>query len=198
MKKFISILKTIGFYLLSFTWGILLTFVGCIAALGLLITWHKPHLFYQNIYFEVGENWRGISLGIFFFTAKNSTLQEKQHLAGHGIQNIILGVLMPVIIIIPAALRCWLRQFKTYERKRIFAAIFFLTIEAVIMGLCILGFFFNVHLMHVCCCIIVYVLPLFVWFLAQELPQYQRDEDIPYDKALIEKTATQLGMKFYK
>ena len=197
MKKCISILKAICFYFLSFTWGIILSTVGCVVAMCLLITRHRPHLFYHNIYFEAGDNWEGINLGAFFIISKNSTLQDKQRLSGYGIQNIILGVVTPVIITIPYVLMCLLRKFKTYESKRVFAIILFLVTEAVVMGMCTLGFFINVDLMHVFCCIIIYILPLFIWFLARELPKYQR-EDVQYERSLVENVAIKLGTKFYK
>lgn len=197
MKKFIITLKIIGFYFLSFTWGIMLTSVGCLAAVGLILTKHKPHLFYQNIYFEVGNNWGGVNLGAFFITSKGSSIETKKHLAGHGIQNAILGVFMPLLVTIPSGLSLILRKINLFKNKKLFAMTFFLVLEAFIMALCTIGFFVNIDLMHICCCIIVYMLPLFVWFLAQELPRHQTENGI-IEQALIEKTATQLGEKFYK
>ena len=84
-------LKVIGFWFLSWTWGIIMTLLGAIIGLALMITGHKPHRFRYLIYFEVGENWGGFECGCFFVCNKNASLHTKQHESGHGIQNIIFG-----------------------------------------------------------------------------------------------------------
>ena len=106
MKTF----KTIIFYILSFTWGLPMTLFGGLVALGCLIAGIKPKRFHQFIYFEFGEGWGGFEGGIFFFCNKDSSLQMKQHEAGHGIQNIMLGVFMPFVISIPSAIHYWYRK----------------------------------------------------------------------------------------
>ena len=196
MKKFISVLKVMGFYFLSFTWGIILTGTGVLVSAAMLITGHKPHLFKCDIYFEAGEKWKGINLGVFFIIHKNSELSEKQRLAGYGIENAVFGVVTPFIVTIPFLLRNWLRRFKTYETKRLFSILLFLISEFVVIVTCTIGFFWNVHLMHVCCCIIVYIIPLFVWLLAYELPQYQTGDE--YKQPFFDTMADWFGQKFYK
>lgn len=108
-------LKVILFYLLSLTWGIIMTLLGIVVALGLLIAGHKPHLFHHYIYFKVGKNWGGFECGPIFVTDSTPTLHTKQHEAGHGIQNIIFGPLMPFIVSIPSMIRYWYRELQ--ERK---------------------------------------------------------------------------------
>lgn len=49
-------LKLILFYILSFTWGILVTTYGCICALVMLIIGKKPEKFHNRIYFRVGKD----------------------------------------------------------------------------------------------------------------------------------------------
>ncbi len=198
MKKYISALKGIGFYFLSFTWGILLTGIGTVVSVGMLVTGHKPHWFKGYIYFEAGEKWTGINLGIYFVVHRNSELSEKRHLAGYGIENIIFGVFTPFIITVPLLLYYWIRVFKIYETKRKFAILLFLVSEFVVMIACTFGFFLNVHLMHVCCCIILYMIPLFVWLLAYELPKYQYEDDVIYKRPGFERLADRIGQKFYK
>lgn len=34
----------------------------------------------------------------------------RQHESGHGLQNIMLGVLMPFLVSIPSMIRCWYRE----------------------------------------------------------------------------------------
>lgn len=105
-----KILKTILFYLISFTWGLPMTLVGVICSLALLVTGHKPKMFHCFIYFEVGEGWGGFEAGCFFFCSKNSSLHLKQHESGHGIQNLMFGVFMPFIVSIPSCARYWYRE----------------------------------------------------------------------------------------
>ena len=112
-------LKAIGFWFLSWTWGIIMTLLGAIIGLALMITGHKPHRFHYLIYFEVGENWGGFECGCFFVCNKNASLHIKQHESGHGIQNIIFGVFMPFIVSIPSAIRYWYREiiYRTNKEK---------------------------------------------------------------------------------
>ena len=102
-----------------------MSFLGSIIAIGLLITGHKPKRFYQFIYFEVGKNWGGFSCGVFFFTSQNPSLHTKQHEAGHGIQNIMFGFLMPFIVSIPSALRYWYRELTPNKKHPNYYSIWF-------------------------------------------------------------------------
>lgn len=113
-----KVIKTIGFYLASFTWGLPMTLVGCIVALCLLVTGHKPHRFHWFIYFEVGENWGGFECGCFFVANKGASLSLKQHESGHGLQNIMLGVFMPFVVSIPSAVRYWYREYLVRSGKK--------------------------------------------------------------------------------
>lgn len=111
-------MKGFLFWLASCTWGIIMTFIGAVIALVLLVTGYKPHRFHWYVWFEVGENWGGFSCGGFFFTSKNPSLHTKQHEAGHGLQNIMLGVFMPFIVSIPSMLRYWYREFLVRSGKK--------------------------------------------------------------------------------
>ena len=107
MKK----INPVIFWILSLTWGGILTLIGLTVALVLVISGHKPKKFGCCIYFEIGENWGGLELGAIFLTNKNPTFHIKQHEAGHGIQNIMFGVFMPFLVSIPSAVRYWHRIF---------------------------------------------------------------------------------------
>ncbi len=113
-------LKIVIFYILSFTWGLPMTLIGAIAALFLLCAGYKPKRFHHFIYFEVGENWGGFECGCFFIVNKNPTLHIKQHEAGHGIQNIIFGWLMPFVVSIPSLIRYWYREFLIRSGKKFY------------------------------------------------------------------------------
>ena len=104
------------FYILSFTWGLPMTLIGCIISLGLIIVGYKPKRWNYCWYFEVGERWGGFELGTCFIKDKTYSVHIMNHEHGHGIQNCYLGVLMPFVVSIPSAIRYWYRELK-YERK---------------------------------------------------------------------------------
>lgn len=101
------------FYILSITWGLPLTLIGLIVAAVLICIGYKPKKWGCCYYFEVGENWGGLELGIIFLTNKNPTKHIRNHEHGHAIQNCYLGVFMPFVICIPSAIRYWYRTFRT-------------------------------------------------------------------------------------
>ena len=97
------------FYLLSFTWGLPLTAAGCIVALFLTLCGYKSRKFGYCRYFEVGKNWGGQELGVFFIKGKNCSDRVSCHEHGHALQNCVLGPFMPFAVCIPSALRYWWR-----------------------------------------------------------------------------------------
>ena len=105
------------FYLVSFTWGLPLTLVGCIVATVLLITGHKPKKWGYCYYFEVGKGWGGLELGPFFLVNKNASERTKNHELGHGLQGCWFGPLMPFIVSIPSAIRYWYRELRAKTGK---------------------------------------------------------------------------------
>ena len=109
MSKFI-------FYLLSFTWGLPMTLIGCIVSLVLLMMGYKPKKYGYTWYFEIGNNWGGLELGMMFLTSKNPSTHTKNHEVGHTLQNCYWGPLTPFVISIPSAVRYWYRELK-YHRK---------------------------------------------------------------------------------
>ena len=111
-------MKCFLFWLASWTWGIIMTFIGFVIALALLITGHKPHRFHYFVYFEVGDCWGGFNCGCFFVTDKSSSINTKQHESGHGLQNIILGVFMPFLVSIPSMIRYWYREYLVHSGKK--------------------------------------------------------------------------------
>lgn len=113
MKK-----KIIGFWVLSLTWGLPMTLFGALVAAALIVTGHKPKRFHYLIYFEVGRGWGGFECGAFFVVNRGASLHLKQHEAGHGIQNIILGVFMPFVVSIPSAIRYWYREYLVKSGKK--------------------------------------------------------------------------------
>ena len=107
------------FYILSFTWGIIMTFVGVIAALCLVTIGYKPKKHGWCYYFEVGKGWGGVNLGIVFITSANPSEHTKNHEHGHALQNCIWGPLMPFVIALPSAARYHIRNFQQKRGKKL-------------------------------------------------------------------------------
>lgn len=105
-----KVFKTILYWVVSCTWGALMTCAGAAVAVVLIALGYKPKRFHYNIYFEVGVRWGGLSLGAFFFVSWCASDSIKRHEAGHGIQNLIFGALFPVLIGVPSAVRYWYRR----------------------------------------------------------------------------------------
>lgn len=106
------------FYLLSFTWGLPLTILGCIAAFILILLGYKPKRWIHSYYFEVGKGWGGVEAGIFFFCQKGSSINTKNHEFGHAIQNCYFGPLFLPLIGIPSAIRYWYREYLVKVKKK--------------------------------------------------------------------------------
>ena len=106
-------LQRAGYWLVSLTWGGLMTWTGAFIALVMLLSRHAPQKLGPNVYFEVGLGWGGMEYGAFFFVSKDASEETRLHEAGHGIQNLVLGPLMPFLVCIPSALRYWMRRCST-------------------------------------------------------------------------------------
>jgi hypothetical protein len=129
------------FYLLSCTWGIIMTAIGGVVALALLITSHKPKMHGYCVYFEVGKGWGGMELGIFFLVSKDASTHTKNHEHGHGFQNAVIGPVFPFLVCIPSATRYWLRECKTRRNKVIFSTILYIALLLIAIGLLFLAIF---------------------------------------------------------
>lgn len=109
-------LKKWMFYLLSFTWGITMTTIGCLASLVLLIAGRKPKRNQYGWYFEVGKGWGGCELGCMCIVNTNPSQHTLNHEFGHAIQNCYFGPLM-IFISIASAIRYWYREYLVQIKK---------------------------------------------------------------------------------
>lgn len=100
------------FITLSWTWGLPLTLTGAIIFAFLYLLGYRAKRFGFCRYIAVGRNWGGLELGAFFLCDKSENPIILTHEHGHGVQNIIFGPLMPLIVTIPSAIRYWIRRFK--------------------------------------------------------------------------------------
>lgn len=92
------------FYILSFTWGILCSTLGLIAALFLRALgyyWYPNQ--YGYVIFLHTHNCGGFTLGPFSFVEANASPKLLDHEAGHSYQNIIYGPFMALLTIVSIA-----------------------------------------------------------------------------------------------
>lgn len=95
------------FYILNFTWGIIMNIIGAVGAATFLIMGHKPTRHAGGVVFHTGHYWGGVSLGIFTFVCEEADEETINHEFGHSIQNAIFGPLFPFIVAIPSFARYW-------------------------------------------------------------------------------------------
>ncbi|MBQ3404113.1 MAG: hypothetical protein IJG63_01685 [Oscillospiraceae bacterium] len=98
------------FYILSFTWGLPLTLIGCLLAAAMLISGHKPRRCGWAWYFTAGEYWGGMEGGPFFIRDRCSSEHITCHEYGHAIQNCFFGPFMLLLVTIPSGVRYWYRR----------------------------------------------------------------------------------------
>ena len=103
--------KTV-FWLLSWTWGFIMTLIGTIVMGFLRICGYEP---YKNQYgwaFEIGKNWGGLEIGPYCLVNENPSQHTLDHEFGHAIQNCYFGPFM-IFISIASAIRYWWREYQT-------------------------------------------------------------------------------------
>lgn len=193
MNKFVTVL----YWIWSCTWGSIMTIIGAIIALFLIISGHKPRVFRHNVYFRFGRGWGGVNFGAFFFLSEYQADSTLQHEAGHGLQNLILGPMMPFVVGIPSAFRCWLREY-TYKGMKIAAAITLSVASALGVVLFILGLAHSLTAIWVIGLLIVlYAAILAIWMFKKEIPQYANNAYVDYDSIWFEGCATRWGEKCF-
>lgn len=193
-------LKTIGFWVISCTWGIIMTLIGAITALILLICGYKPKRHGPCIYFEVGESWGGVELGAFFLVNKNPLESTKHHEMGHGFQNLIFGPLMPFIVCLPSALRYHVRNYRDPNHKiYLLTSVLFVVMVIVAIPLIILA---NIYLqiwpLIIAGAWVLYTFVLFIWQLLEIRNYCKNQKESPYDSCWFEGMASGWGTNLYQ
>lgn len=107
MKK----LSKASYWVLSLTWGLLMTLLGLATAAVLLCCGKKPYPNMYGYYFVAGKNWGGFNMGPISVVSENPSRHTLNHEFGHSIQNCYLGPLLPFLVAIPSALRYWYREY---------------------------------------------------------------------------------------
>ena len=118
-----KLLTKIEFYVLSWTWGIIMSLVGAVVVGAILLygVCTKKNYKLQRCgwcyYIAIGQsNWGGLELGMFFLVQSRESIPTMWHEHGHAIQNCFWGVLFPFVIAIPSAIRYWYRELRYYKK----------------------------------------------------------------------------------
>jgi hypothetical protein len=129
-----KILFSVMFWIVSCTWGIIMTTIGALATAGLnLIKFAgsvagydlkiKTHRNGCSFITEVGGNWGGVELGAFALCGNYSEKHPKwfdhtrKHEFGHSIQHLYMGPLFIFIVAIPSATRYWYQVIMSKKGK---------------------------------------------------------------------------------
>lgn len=106
------------FYILSFTWGIIMTLIGLCAALYLLARGYKATKYGYCWCFIKGMSWGGVSLGFIIIKSVNACNSTKNHEHGHAVQNCYFGPLHCIFSLM-SAIRYHYRNYvvKTGKKK---------------------------------------------------------------------------------
>lgn len=123
------------FWLVSCTWGIIMTIIGAVATVGLNLikvigTWFgkdlkiKTHRNGCSFITEVGGNWGGLELGAFALCGNYSEdnkdwfAHTRKHEFGHAIQHLYMGPLFIFVVEIPSAIRYWYKRIMQKRGKK--------------------------------------------------------------------------------
>ena len=133
--KIKKILFSIIFWVVSCTWGIIMTTIGAVATVSLNLikvigTWFgkelkiKTNLNGCSFITEVGGNWGGLELGAFALCGNYSEdnkdwfAHTRKHEFGHAIQHLYMGPLFIFIVAIPSAARYWYKRIMQNNGKK--------------------------------------------------------------------------------
>ena len=94
------------YYLLAFTWGLLMSVVGLIISGALICIDSIPHKRNNTWFFKLGERWGGVTLGcMFIMDTTSSEARVVKHEEGHTYQNALLGPFFIFLVAIPSFIR---------------------------------------------------------------------------------------------
>ena len=104
------------YWILSWTWGFLMTLIGSLIFGLLQLVGFKPRRNQYGYVFEIGKEWGGASFGPFSLVNKNPSQRILDHEFGHSLQNCYIGPLMPFISL-ASAVRYWYREYLIQIKK---------------------------------------------------------------------------------
>ena len=101
------------FWIISLTWGALLTLPGLIVSIFAIILGGKVHRNGFSYIIEIGGNWGGLEIGAIALcgnyskSSPNWFSHTRAHEFGHNLQQLIFGPFQLFIVMIPSAIRYW-------------------------------------------------------------------------------------------
>lgn len=111
------------YYLLLFTWGIIMAIVAGLVA-GVLAF---VNLFTKNMEFKKYKgvleirflkNWGGMDLGLVYVRDITSAESVSNHEVGHSYEIPWMGPLFPFAVAIPSAIRWWIRRLQPNKQHK--------------------------------------------------------------------------------
>ena len=176
------------YYIIQWTWGIIMTFIGFVVFCISKIFKKETYKYRNNICIVSKKLAGGVDLGMFFMRGENDE-NICPHEDGHGIQNLWWGPLFPFVIAIPSMIRYWLRLSKDKVKftKTLFAII--IIINCLILPL----FLISPIITYIQIVFLIYSAILEYWLFKIEIPKYDNGARVPYDEIWFEGQATQLG-----
>lgn len=215
------VLQGILFWLISLTWGGIMTAIGIMGALIALITGHRPYFNKYRVYFKFGNGWGGLTLGAIVFISKDCE-NLLPHEYGHTQQNLIFGPAFPFLIGLPSMLRYFIQGFKKHDSRLCFAICTTL-LPAVLCFIAFVGglyvalsgafMTYSIFALSISGLLFVCFMTYYIWLTHVEIPQYDRVKiivlserqykriDLPnpdYDSIWFEGNATKRGDKIFK
>lgn len=118
MSKLKKYILGILFWIISLTWGALLTIPSLVITGILILCGYRVHKNGFSYIVEVGGNWGGLEIGAVAICGNYSEScptwfeHTRRHEFGHNLQQLVFGPLMLFIVGIPSACRYWYKRIK--------------------------------------------------------------------------------------
>jgi hypothetical protein len=114
MKKIEKVSFYVGYWLLSLTWGALMSAVSLVVFLGAWVMGMKPERYYCGIHFRPKTNW-GVSFGWCQLSCDSSI---DAHEFGHSLQNCLYGPFWIFLVGLPSCIRYQIWDWQIAHGKR--------------------------------------------------------------------------------
>lgn len=117
------------YYLLHFTWGIVMTIIaglvaGILAFVNLFTKNMKFKIYHGILEIRLFRSWGGCNLGLVCLRDTTSTESVSKHEVGHSFQ-VWLGILVPFVVGIPSSIRWWIRRLQPNKYHKPYSSIWF-------------------------------------------------------------------------
>lgn len=128
-KKALKIFLGICYWIVSLTWGALMTIPGLLITVFCILFLHgKPHRNGFSYIVEIGGNWGGLEIGAVALCGNyyNTSYWEEisAHEFGHSLwhQHLLMGPFFIFLVAIPSACRYWYQRIMREKYHKVFPA----------------------------------------------------------------------------